>query len=135
MNYRLHPEAQDDLREAAEFYREKAGPALSKSLLLEFEHAVGLSFDHPGLGAIWRYDKRRLVMRRFRYALIYTVVRDQIRILARAHRSRRPVIGEVASSVVTQAPNCSWRGPSGTGVLHQPSSWTAAHNYVRCPPQ
>jgi hypothetical protein len=30
------------------------------------------------------------VMGRFRYALIYTVVGDQIRILAVAHHSRRP---------------------------------------------
>ncbi len=90
MNYWLHPEAQDDLREAAEFYREKAGTALSQSLLREFEHAVDLLLAHPGLGAIWRYGKRRLVMRRFRYALIYTVVGDQIRILAVAHHSRRP---------------------------------------------
>jgi hypothetical protein len=29
MNYWLHPEAQDDLREAAEFYREKASTASS----------------------------------------------------------------------------------------------------------
>ena len=42
MNYWLHPGAQDDLREAAEFYREKAGVALSQSLLQEFEHSVGL---------------------------------------------------------------------------------------------
>lgn len=90
MNYWLHPEAQDDLREAAEYYREKAGTALSQSLLREFEHAVGLLLDHPGLGAIWRYGKRRLVMRRFRYALIYAVVGDQIRVLAVAHHSRRP---------------------------------------------
>ena len=35
MNYWLHPEAQDDPREAAEFYREKAGTTLSQSLLQE----------------------------------------------------------------------------------------------------
>lgn len=90
MNYWLHPEAREDLREAAEFYREKAGAALSQSLLTEFEHSVGLLLRYPGLGAIWRHGKRRLVMRRFRYALIYTIVGDQIRILAVAHHSRRP---------------------------------------------
>ena len=90
MNYWLHPGAQEDLREAAEFYREKAGAALSQSLLVEFEHSVGLLLQHPGLGAIWRYGKRRLVMRRFGHALIYTVAGDQIRILAVAHHSRRP---------------------------------------------
>jgi toxin ParE1/3/4 len=56
----------------------------------EFEHSVSLLLEHPGLGMIWRNGKRRLVMRRFRYTLIYTVAGDQIRILAVAHHSRRP---------------------------------------------
>ena len=90
MNYWLHPEAQQDLREAAAFYREKVGAELSQSLLQEFERSVDLLLAHPGLGVIWRYGKRRLVMRRFRYALIYSVVGDEIRILAVAHHSRRP---------------------------------------------
>ena len=41
MNYWLHPEAKEDLREAAEFYRKQAGTALSQSFLAEFEHSVG----------------------------------------------------------------------------------------------
>ena len=90
MNYWLHPEAQEDLREAAEFYREKAGTALAQSFLQEFEHSVRVLLGHPGLSVIWRFGKRRFVMTRFRYALIYTVVGDQIRILAVAHHSRRP---------------------------------------------
>lgn len=90
MNYWLHPGAIEDLREAAEFYREKADTALSPALLAEFEHSVGLLLQHPGLGTIWRYGKRRLLMRRFRYARIYPVAGEQVRILAVAHHSRRP---------------------------------------------
>ena len=90
MNYWLHPGALEDLRETAEFYREKGGTALSQSLLAEFERSVALLLQYPHLGAIWRYGKRRLVMRRFRHALVYSVVGDQIRILAVAHHSRRP---------------------------------------------
>lgn len=61
MNYWLHPEAQDDLREAAEFYREKGGTALSQSLLQEFEHSVSLLLEHPGLErdlALWQTPSR-----------------------------------------------------------------------------
>jgi plasmid stabilization system protein ParE len=47
VNYWLHPEAQEDLREAAEFYREQAGTALSQSFLAEFEHSVGLLLQYP----------------------------------------------------------------------------------------
>ena len=44
MTYTLHPEAEADLRDAAEFYRERAGNTLSRSLLEEFEHSVNLLF-------------------------------------------------------------------------------------------
>ena len=90
MNYWLHPEAREDLREAAEFYRDNAGVALSQSLLAEFEHSVNLLLEHPRLGGNWRYGKRRFVMRHFPFAVIYTVVGDQLRILAVAHHGRRP---------------------------------------------
>ena len=50
MNYWLHPEAQEDLMEAAEFYREQAGTTLSQSFLAEFEHSVGLLLQYPRLG-------------------------------------------------------------------------------------
>lgn len=90
MKYWLHPEAEVDLREAAEHYRERAGSSLSHSLFAEFEHSVNLLLQHPGLGAIWRHGKRRHVMRRFPYSLIYAVLADEIRILAVAHHSRRP---------------------------------------------
>ncbi len=73
MNYWLHPEAERDLREAAEFYRERAGINLSQSLFIEFERSVGVLLERPQLGALWRYGKRRYVMKRFPYSLIYTV--------------------------------------------------------------
>jgi toxin ParE1/3/4 len=63
VNYWLHPEAQQDLREAAEFYREQAGAALSQSFLAEFEHSVGLLLQYPRLGAIWRRDFARCIGR------------------------------------------------------------------------
>ena len=47
MNYSLHPKAEEDLRDAAEFYRERAGKSLSQSLLAEFEHI----FAHGHLSA------------------------------------------------------------------------------------
>ena len=89
MNYWLHPEALEDLREAAEFYREQAGIGLSQSFLAEFEHSAGLLLQHPRLGPTWRHGKRRHVMRRFPFSIIYTVVGDQVRVLAVAHHSRR----------------------------------------------
>ena len=90
MRYWLHPEAVRDLRDAAEFYRNRADTTLSQSLLAEFEQSVALLLQHPGLGAIWRNGRRRLLMKRFPYSLIYTVAGEQIQILAVAHHSRKP---------------------------------------------
>lgn len=90
MNYWLHPEAREDLREAAEFYRDNAGVPLSQSLLAEFEQSVDLLLEHPRLGGNWRHGKRRFVMKHFPFGVVYTVVGDQLRILPVAHHSRRP---------------------------------------------
>lgn len=89
MNYWLHPEAREDLREAASFYRDNAGTGLSQALLAEFEHSINLLLEHPRLGGRW-HRRRRYVMRRFPFAVIYSVSGDQLRILAVAHQSRRP---------------------------------------------
>jgi len=90
MIYSLHPEAEADLREAAEFYQGQAGKRLSQALLAEFESSVSMLLRHPNLGLVWRRDRRRYLMRRFPYSLIYRVVGEEVRILAVAHQSRRP---------------------------------------------
>lgn len=90
MKYWLHPEAESDLREAAEYYRERAGSALSQSLFAEFERSLKLLMQHPLLGVLWLYGKRRLAMKHFPYAVVYTVAAEEIRVLAVAHASRRP---------------------------------------------
>lgn len=91
MNYSLHPEAEEDLRDAAEFYRDRAGNSLSQSLLAELEQSVNILLQHPGLGLPWRGSgRRRYLMKRFPYSLVYTFSSEEIRILAVAHHSRRP---------------------------------------------
>ena len=90
MTYHLHPDAEVDLREAAEFYRKRAGNELALTFIAEFESSVSLLLEHPALGAIGRNGRRRFVMRRFPYSLIYNAAGQQIRILAVAHHSRRP---------------------------------------------
>ena len=88
--YSLHPEAAADLREAAEYYRERAGVLRAQVFLGEFERAMALLLQHPLLGGRWLRDKRRLVMRRFPYSIIYVTTDQEILVLAVAHQSRRP---------------------------------------------
>ena len=90
MIYWLHPEAENDLRDAAEFYREHADATLSQALLAEFEHAMRLLREHPQLDALWRNNMRRYVMRRFPYSVIYSINGEEVHIFAVAHHSRRP---------------------------------------------
>jgi plasmid stabilization system protein ParE len=54
MKYSLHPEAEEDLRDAAEFYQKRAGSTFSQSLLGEFERSVNILLQHPGVGSLWR---------------------------------------------------------------------------------
>jgi plasmid stabilization system protein ParE len=54
MRVTLHPEAVEDLREAAQFYRERAGSGLSRSLVDEFERSLKALRMHPGIGGAWR---------------------------------------------------------------------------------
>jgi len=90
MIYELHPEAESDLREAAEYYRERAGTAFAQAFFAEFEHSMNLLLQYPLLGALRLHGKRRLVMKHFPYSVIYTVAAQEIRVLAIAHQSRRP---------------------------------------------
>lgn len=90
MNFILHPKAESDLREAAEFYRQRAGSSLSRALIEEFEHTINLLLQHPKLGTPWRHDTRMLVLKRFPYSVIYREINNQIVVLAVAHQSRRP---------------------------------------------
>jgi plasmid stabilization system protein ParE len=90
MNYSLHPEASQDLDDAAGYYRKQAGNILSQAFLDEFERSVERLLRHPLLGAKWRKDKRRLPMARFPYTVIYSVSNDQLRVFAVAHYNRHP---------------------------------------------
>jgi len=90
MNYTLHPEASQDLDDAAAYYQKQAGNALSQALLNEFERSIERLLRHPLLGSKWRQNKRKLVMARFPYSIIYTQFNNELRIFAVAHQSRSP---------------------------------------------
>lgn len=90
MNYSLHPEASQDLDDAAAYYQKQAGNVLSQAFLTEFERSVGRLLRRPLLGPMWRKDKRRYIMARFPCAIIYTVTGNELRIYAVAHQSRNP---------------------------------------------
>ena len=90
MKYLLHPDAAQDIDDAAVYYQKQAGNPLSQALFVEFERAVGQLLCYPLLGAKWRYGARRFVMGRFPYSIVYLISNDELHIIAFAHQSRSP---------------------------------------------
>ena len=84
------PEAQEELRQAAEFYIEQANVELGEAFLTEFERSALALLVSPHIGVIWRSGTRRFSLHRFPYNVIYQIKPDLLRVIAVAHQSRRP---------------------------------------------
>ncbi len=86
---RYHRLAEAELHGAAEYY-DNASPGLREQFLTEVERNCALLSQHSELGVLVSKRVRRLVMRRFPYALFYSVREEEVRILAIGHHRRRP---------------------------------------------
>jgi len=91
---RIEPEADEELLQAARWYEQRR-PGLGLSFLAAIGAAVELIQRHPagGIpvpGVRDEVPARRLVLRRFPYAVVFLELKAEIRILAFAHHRRRP---------------------------------------------
>ena len=84
------PAALAELHDAAAFYTASANLELGLAFLVEFEHGVNAILANPKVGAIFRGNRRRYLLRRFPYSIIYHVTSDELRVIAVAHQRRRP---------------------------------------------
>jgi len=84
------PDALAELSDAAAFYASSANVELGLAFVAEFEKASQLVLNNPEIGVIFRGNRRRFLLRRFPYSIIYQITTDEIRIVAVAHQSRRP---------------------------------------------
>ena len=84
------PPALAELHDAAAFYTLKANVELGLAFVAEFERTANLVLDNPLLGAVFRSTRRRYILRRFPYSIIYQVTTEELRILAVVHHRRRP---------------------------------------------
>ena len=87
---RFHALAERELNEAAHYY-ETEGPGLGFAFLMEVERCIGSIVEHPEAGQIQIGSVRRRLVRRFPYALLYTIKPAGIRILAVMNTKRRPM--------------------------------------------
>ena len=86
----IAPQALAELHDAATFYTLKANSELGFAFVAEFERAADLVLANPELGALFRGTRRRYVLRRFPYSIIYRITAEELQVLAVAHHRRRP---------------------------------------------
>ena len=84
------PPALAELHDAAAFYAERANVELGLAFVAEFERAVNAVLANPNLGAVFRGSRRRYLLRRFPYGVIYQITSEELRVVAVAHQRRRP---------------------------------------------
>ncbi len=84
------PAALAELHDAAAFYTMKANAKLGITFMAEFERTANLVLANPLPGSEFRNNRRRYLLRRFPYSIIYQVTPEELRILAVAHHTRRP---------------------------------------------
>jgi len=89
VSFSLHPRAEQELADAAAFYEERAGAALARTFLSEFERVVALLIQNPNLGTPASGPFRIHPLRRFPYSVVYRSANEGLRILV-AHQHRRP---------------------------------------------
>ena len=93
MRVSLHPDAAQDLFEAAAFYEREVSRALAARFVTEFKRVASLLASQPDIGASRSRGRRGLAMNVFPYTVIYRVTEDELKILVVKHDRRRPGYG------------------------------------------
>jgi toxin ParE1/3/4 len=84
------PAALAELRDAAAFYTASANLELGLAFVAEFERGANAILANPKVGVVFRGTRRRYVLARFPYSIMYQLKPDEIRVIAVAHQRRRP---------------------------------------------
>ena len=85
----FHNAAERELTDAVAYY-DRSSPTLGNSFLDDVERAITQIERYPESGYLLNRAVRRVLLRRFPYAVMYSVSPDEIRILAIANLKRRP---------------------------------------------
>lgn len=93
MKRSIHRLAEQDLREAADFYRREAGVGVALRFLGEFERVAALLDLQPGIGTPMPDGRQAFPLVGFPYSVIYRHMADEIRILVVRHQRRDPGFG------------------------------------------
>ena len=89
MQISFNPLAERELKDAAQYY-EAESPGLGDAFLGEVNHSCNVIAEYPEAAPLLLGSVRRRLLRRFPYALLYSVRPEAIRILAVMNLKRRP---------------------------------------------
>ena len=93
MRITLHPGAEQDIQEAAEFYEREGSPVLAARFVAEFKRLLNLLIEQPGIGSPRAKGKRGFSMSVFPYTVIYRAGAEEIKVLVVKHDRKRPGYG------------------------------------------
>lgn len=85
----FHPEALAEAVAATEWYRERS-ESLAIAFLAELDRAVDSIAEAPDRWPRHSQGTRRLLLRRFPFAVVYRKSADRVEVIAVAHGRRRP---------------------------------------------
>lgn len=85
----VRPEAVTDVEEAIAWYEEQQ-PGLGVEFLLELDSAIDLAAESPKLYQVQYRNVRRILVRRFPYAVYFVCDDDVVEIFAVLHQRRNP---------------------------------------------
>ena len=85
----LRPEAEADALEAYRWYNEQL-PGLGEEFLSELDHALETVRANPELFRKLHREFRRVLTRRFPYAVFYVIAGDRVVVFAILHTARDP---------------------------------------------
>ena len=96
-NVTFHPGASDDYAAAYCWYYDR-GPTLAANFESEVERGVRLISQNPSRWPRFDNRRRRFIVRKFPYSIIYEHHGEEVIILAVAHGKRRPNYWQKRSS-------------------------------------
>lgn len=86
---KFHPDAAEEAEAARNWYEERSIVA-SRAFISELRHAVDQIAQPPEMWPTFELDTRPYVFPKFPFNLIYSLVGNEIQIIAVAHSKRKP---------------------------------------------
>lgn len=90
MRVSLSDEAQADADAVIDWYVGDGALVAAEDFAKALDKTLALLGNYPSMGEQAAHGMRMLTLHDFPYSLIYRIQRDEIRIIAVAHHSRRP---------------------------------------------